>query len=206
MSEKKTKAIEKDIYEEVLNMEVTEMAPKFLRDVISQQEIDRIVDMVAQELKVPNPVALMGIFLLFLKGAANSGAPLNLSIELVNGVIIQKKTLLSAYKYVMDNEYLRRLAETLATKIGKFAEKQNLRGELANSIDIILRAENGENLTPKEAAWCSSFSQSIPNLAELSSERLTKLLAEDYNRRFSKKVNKNLNEKSQKEKNKKKKK
>lgn len=188
-----------DIFEETLNMNVMEMAPKYLKDTIPQKDIDKIIDLIAKDLNITPSIALMGIILLFLKGAANAGAPLSLSIELANGITIQKKNLLAAYKYVTDNEYLRRLAETLAVKIGTFAEKQNLRGELANSIDLILKAQDGGTLTQKEAAWCSSFSQSIPNLSELSSERLTKLLAEDYNKRFSKKTPKNTNEKFSKE-------
>lgn len=90
------------------------------------------------------------------------------------------------WKFVYSLTYIRRLAEALAIQIGEFAEKNGLKGELSQRIEIKLRAETGETLTEKEKAWCSSFSQIIPNLSERSSERLVKLLAVDYNKRFEK--------------------
>lgn len=91
---------------------------------------------------------------------------------------------MNAYSLATGNQFIRRLAEKLAIPIGFFAEKNGLRGELAQRIERGHRAVNGENLSPKELAWCSSFSQCIPNLPELASERVQQLLSKDYNERF----------------------
>ena len=98
----------------------------------------------------------------------------------------------SLYMVETGNQHLRRLAEALAIEIGQFAQAYELNGELAQRINTSLKAETGENLNPVEAAWCSSFSQHLPDLAQRSSERLVKLLAEDYKKRFeSRKKEKN---------------
>jgi hypothetical protein len=78
------------------------------------------------------------------------------------------------------------MAEAMALHIGKYAEKNGLRGELAQRIETAHKAETGESLNAKELAWLSSFSQTLPNLNELSSDRAAKLLAADYNARFNK--------------------
>lgn len=46
-------------------------------------------------------------------------------------VTVQKYDLMSIYKAVTGNNFLRRLAETLAPKISSFAEAKNLQGDLA---------------------------------------------------------------------------
>lgn len=92
--------------------------------------------------------------------------------------------MISAYQYVVGNVYIRRLAEALAVEIGNFAEKNSLKGDLCQRIEIKLKSETGESLTKTEQAWCSSFNQNIDDLAERSSQRLVKLLAYDYNKRF----------------------
>jgi hypothetical protein len=76
------------------------------------------------------------------------------------------------------------MAEAMAVTIGTYAEKNRLRGELAQKIETAQKAETGEGLTDKELAWCSSFNQHLENLSELGSERLVKLLSVDYNKRF----------------------
>lgn len=64
------------------------------------------------------------VFLLFLKGAANKGAPDKLGADIIdslgNKVTMRKEDLLTAYyKVVTRNLHLRRLAEFLATPISK---------------------------------------------------------------------------------------
>jgi hypothetical protein len=44
-----------------------------------------------------------------------------------------KEDLLNSYKHVTNNSYLRRLAESLATEISEYAEKNKLDGDLINT-------------------------------------------------------------------------
>lgn len=102
--------------------------------------------------------------------------------------------LLYFYRSLTGNNFLRRLAECIADDISKFAEKNNLSGDLAQQIDRHLRGcepdESGKRpakLTPKERAWCSSFNQENPTLdsdADLK-VRLGNLLAQDLVRKTS---------------------
>lgn len=148
-----------------------------------------------------NTVTMSAIFLLFLKGAANVGTPNTVEVEVVDDdgtkTSIQKYDLLYAYQRITNNKYLRRLAETLATPIGKYAEANRLSGDLAEKINtkvLSKKAVEGEAQEPilsaKERAWCSSFGQNVPDL-EKTSERLPRLLAEDYLSRFNKPTRKN---------------
>jgi hypothetical protein len=89
---------------------------------------------------------------------------------------------------ITGNKYLRRMAEAMAVQISQYAEKNGLYGDLGKRIQTRLRAATGESLTPKELAWCSSFCQDLPDLATFASERVAKLLAEDYDSRFARKT------------------
>lgn len=161
-----------------------EIAPNFKRGALSTEEINKIIEKIALDIDVPEKDALIGIYLLMLKGAASSGTPQTLSVELKGGKVLAKKNVTGAYLSVTGNNYVRRLAEGLAVSIGEFAEAFGLEGELSQRINTALKAETGEILSAKEIAWCSSFSQNVPDLAKRSSERLVKLLAEDYKKRF----------------------
>lgn len=163
------------------------IAPNYRKGILSNEDIGKIIVKIALDLNISNEEALTGVMLLMLKGAASSGTPQSLSVELKNGISISKKNISSAYMLVTGNNYIRRLAESLATHIGDFAETFGLSGELSQRINTALKAENGESLTIKEMAWCSSFSQNVPDLADRSSDRLVKLLAEDYKKRFDNK-------------------
>lgn len=98
----------------------------------------------------------------------------------------EKRNIIDACNTVTGHKFIRRIAETLALSIGKFAYNNKLVGELGYRINNKLKAEKGESLNELELAYCSSFSQAISNLEEVTSERLSKLLAEDYQRRFEK--------------------
>ena len=108
-----------------------------------------------------------------LKGAASSGTPKTLCVE-VAGRTISKNALLYHYEKVCGNKYIRRLAEFLAIPIGEFAQAKILDGELAQRIDTKLVGDGKTRLNPVERSWCRYFSQSIDSntLAKKSSERL----------------------------------
>lgn len=69
--------------------------------------------------------------MLFLKGAANKGAPDNLAVTYTiekERITLFKGDLMHAYKLYCRNNYLRRLAEFMATKISQFAEVNGVNG------------------------------------------------------------------------------
>lgn len=182
-----------DIIEKSMNENLEDIAPNFRRNKITNDQIERIIKSISANLRINPEVSLVGMMLLFLQGAASSGSPLTMSIEIDQGKYIEKRNIVSACNLVTGHQYIRRIAEALAPEIGKYANKNNLKGELATRINNRLKAETGENLTHIEMSYCSSFSQSISNLAEITgSERLTKLLAEDYQRNFDGKRNRSL--------------
>lgn len=152
---------------------------------VTYDQIERIIKAISINLRISEEKSMVGIMLLFLQGAVSTGAPLSMSVEVESGVHLDKRTLLYTCKMVTGHEYLRRIAEQLAIPIGYFAQIHGLKGELATRINNRVRAETGKNLTSIEMAYCSSFSQQIPNLTQIcGSERLVKLLAEDYQNRF----------------------
>lgn len=173
------------------------ISPTYKKGALSSEEISQIITKIAVELGITEKEALAGTIMLMLKGAASTGTPHSLAVELSNGKVIAKRNILGAYLIVTGNNYLRRLAEALAVQIGEFAEHFGLQGELAQRINTLLKAEAGETLSAKEMAWCSSFSQNLPDLAKRSSERLVRLLAEDYKKRFDNKRKPRENNSSQ---------
>lgn len=184
-----------DILEISKNAKVEEIAPNFRKkNLLTQEQISKIVQTISTNLEISPERALIAMYLLFLQGAASAGAPITMSVDLHNGKCVEKRNIINACKMVTEHQYIRRIAETLALEIGEFACNNRLAGELAYRINNRVKAETGTNLTEREMAFCSSFSQAIPNLAEVSSERLAKLLAEDYQKRFEgKKKNNNPN-------------
>jgi hypothetical protein len=196
----------KDIIKTLKTSDLQTIAPDFKKGVITDEQTELIIENIANSIGTTKENALTGTICIFLKGGASNGTPQNLEVVLRDGKILAKRNVLGAYVSVCGNQYLRRLAEKLAIEIGEFAEAHGLNGELAPRINTILKADTGEILTPKEAAWCSSFSQNIPDLATRSSERVVKLLAEDYKKRFENKSKKKENAKEKKNNNDKKKK
>lgn len=173
-----------ELLKETLKDKLENIAPNYRKGLLSVESINRIIEKIASDIGVSKSDALAGIILLFLKGAASSGTPATMSVDLRNGKTMAKKNIQGAYMVETGNQHLRRLAEALAVEIGQFAQSNELNGELAQRINTSLKADTGENLTQIESAWCSSFSQHLPDLAQRSSERLVKLLAEDYKKRF----------------------
>lgn len=177
----------KDLMVQIKQSNLQTIAPEFKKGVLTDEQTESIIDQIAASVGTTKVNALTGTICLFLKGAASNGTPQNLEVVLSDGKILAKRNVLGAYVSTCGNQYLRRLAEKLAIEIGEFAEAHGLNGELAPRINTILKAETGEILSLKEAAWCSSFSQNIPDLAQRSSERVVKSLAEDYRKRFENK-------------------
>ena len=176
-----------DLASSIMKEDLNVIAPNFRKGTISEREKTAIIEKVSVDIGVSKSDALAGIMLLMLKGAASNGTPNTLSVDLRGGKTLAKRIVSGAYLLVTGNNYIRRLAESLAIEIGEFAERYSLNGELSQRINTALKAEAGEVLTAKENAWCSSFSQNIPDLASRSSERLVRLLAEDYKKRFDNK-------------------
>ena len=123
---------------------------------------------------------------LFLKGAANKGAPGSLSatISSPNGekITMLKEMLLHDYKMVCKNAHLRRLAEFLATDISIFAFSNKLQGDLAPKRSALIRPGE-EPLSLEERAWCSSFNQKNPDCI-ISHIRVHTLLQLEYRMKF----------------------
>lgn len=164
---------------------VEEVAPTFRRKTtLNDSQIEKIIQTISTTLGISNTEVLIGMTLLFLQGAASAGAPITMSVDLGGGKCIEKRNIIDACNLVTGHKFIRRIAETLAPQIGKIALQNKLTGELGYRIENKLKAETGESLTDIERAYCSSFSQAIPNLAEITSERLARLLAEDYQKRF----------------------
>jgi hypothetical protein len=183
--ENKTQSKLSELLKSSIQEKVENIAPNFRKkNKLSDEQIEKIINTIRITLDIDANKAIVGMILLFLQGASSAGAPISMAIELGEGKIITKRNVLDACTAVTGHQYIRRIAETLASEIGKFAFNNKLSGELAGRINNRLKAETGENLTEIEMAYCSSFSQAIPNLNEITSERLAKLLAEDYQKRF----------------------
>lgn len=180
------KDINKNIFEEALKEKVEIFAPNYKKAKISDEQIIKIMECISKELDVPIQRVIAGTYLLFLQGAASASSPDSMSVPLTEEAKLDKRTLVQTCLYITKHQYIRRIAEAKAAEIGRFAEINKLQGELAQRINNKYMAETGLTLSDKELAYCSSFSQSIPNLEEITSSRLSKLLAEDYTRRFDK--------------------
>lgn len=147
------------IYEEIMTTPVDVTSPDFKKASMSQEQVSKVLDTLSSTFDMPKTLATVAVILLFLLGAA-SGTPVTLSVN-VGVWEISKRDLLNAYTLVTNNKFLRRMAEAMAVTIGKYAEKNGLKGELAQKITIAYKAETGENLSARELAWCSSFNQNI---------------------------------------------
>lgn len=149
-------------------------------------EVNSLITQFGDQMGLDKNTAFIAIALLFLKGAANKGTPNTMSIMVHTSETqteVTKADLVYLYKKIHKNMHIRRLAESMAELISKYAEAQGLAGDLAKKINITLLRKKEPTLTRKEAAWCSSFCQSNPKVEGVS-ERLAGLLSEDYLSRF----------------------
>jgi hypothetical protein len=126
-----------------------------------------------------------------LKGAASKTAPDKMFVEVVavDGKLLKvtKGDLMQVLFDCTGNRFIRRLAESLAVPISKFAERHGLKGDDAFNFDIEEVTKGNPPLTDKEKAWSSSFCQYVTDLETLASPRVKLLLGQDYQKRFDKK-------------------
>lgn len=184
-----------NLVEEATKVPIGTIAPQEARKVWhSPTELNTFIKQFGEQMGISELLAVIGIALLFLKGAANKGTPNSLSVCLYedknSSLEITKADMLYLYKKTYKNEFIRRLAESLCIEISNYAEKQGLHGDLAKKVNILLAKNQEPPLSRIEAAWCSSFCQGCPKLAT-KSNRLNSLLAEDYTSRFRKTVSTN---------------
>ena len=157
----------------------------------TEEECKKFIDTLAINMGITETHAFIAFATLCLKGVCNKSAPGTMSVEIEDRqknekTEIKKSDLLYICNKICGHKFLRRLAVSMAKHICLFAESKNLEGDLAMRLNNLLTAKGEIRLNNKEKAWANSFCQEIDNLETLSSERLPKLLAEDYNQRFSK--------------------
>lgn len=163
-----------DLLKELKTEKLEDIAPNFKQDKVSDEELEKIITIIATKFGIQRKYALVAFILLFLKGAASNNKLDDLSVE-IKGTRISKKDIKMATQQILNNINLRKIAESLAIQIGKYAEENGLSGDLANRIDKLIEEEHfviQPPLSPKERAWCSSFSRNIPDLDRYSSQRL----------------------------------
>jgi len=160
---------------------------------VTNEQISQILSKLSEIFALDPGNAFTAVALLFLKGAANKSAPLSMSVEVkaMDGkiVTVTKEDLMYVYRSIMQNNFLRRLAEALASSISKFAEHYNLQGDLGVAANNYVVAQGETPLDSKERAWANSFCQMNPELVK-EAPRVAKFLAADYQARFNPKKNK----------------
>jgi len=160
---------------------------------VSPEQISQIMFRLSEIFALDPGNAFTAVALLFLKGAANKSAPLSMAVDVKSTdgktVTVTKEDLMYAYRSATQNNYLRRLAEVLASSISKFAENYNLQGDLGLAANNYVVAQGETPLDPKERAWANSFCQMNPELVK-EAPRVAKFLAADYQSRFNPKKKK----------------
>ncbi len=180
------------------------MAPNLGSPPLEREQIESVLARLAHRNYLKPITAFCAIALLFLKGAASKTAPDKMFVEVraIDGSVskVTKGDLMhmQVYYEVTQNRFIRRLAESLAVQISNFAERHNMKGDLAMNLEIEEISEGREPLTAKEQAWANSFCQHVQNLETLSSPRLRQLLNKDYQLRFERRKNKKVNKESRK--------
>lgn len=154
---------------------------------MSIQKAHAVIMYISQAHGLPFVAALMGVFKLFLRGAANAGTPDSLTVNVPDDegkiVKLSKFDLIIGYRQIMGDKFVRRLAQVLGPRICEFAEKHNLTGDLARKINNRVLSQGKPPLSDKEKAWCNSFMQGNPEL-ERAAPRVLNLLAEDFTIKF----------------------
>jgi hypothetical protein len=180
------------------------VAPNLGSPPLEREQIESVLARLAHRNYLKPITAFCAIALLFLKGAASKTAPDKMFVEVraIDGSVskVTKGDLMhmQVYYEVTQNRFIRRLAESLAVQISNFAERHNMKGDLAMNLEIEEISEGREPLTAKEQAWANSFCQHVQNLETLSSPRLRQLLNKDYQLRFERRKNKKVNKESRK--------
>lgn len=160
---------------------------------ISEEIVGKIIATFSDAFGLSYITGTIAIYLLFLNGAANKGAPESLTVTVKDSVgintVCDKFTLIYAYRLHTKNIYLRRLAETLSTQISKFAEHYSFEGDLCKQINNRLKSKNETPLSIKEKSWCSSFNQNNRFMEQDQDlKRVNSLLASDLTIKFESKA------------------
>jgi hypothetical protein len=156
-------------------------------DLITDHDANAVLEKLAKNKGIPLGAAAISLFELALAGGLNAGAPANQKVEIAvekNFLEVTKGDLEHAYTSVINNKYLRRLAEKFATQISEYAERKGKQGDLAEKIKRSMSPEDIE-FSPAELAWLSSFNQKNQDCRNRY-PRVSKALDKDYNNRFRK--------------------
>lgn len=184
------------IEEQVQKVDIKDVAPNVGAPPLDNEMIERIIARLAHRKYLTPVTAFCAIALLFLKGAASKTAPEKMFVEVraIDNQLMKvtKGELMQVYQEVTENRFIRRLAESLATQISNFAEKHNMKGDLAFNLETEEISDGKPPLTAKEQAWANSFCQHVQNLEQLASPRLRQLLNKDYQTRFDRKKKKKV--------------
>jgi hypothetical protein len=125
----------KNMFEAAEEIKLETVAPNEKKELISKARALTIIKNLADTLGCPPTLALVGVCLLFQKGAANKGTSNSLEVQVIGEggrlINITKNDLLYAYQKQKKNFFLRRLTETLSTEISSFYEKHGLNGDLS---------------------------------------------------------------------------
>lgn len=159
--------------------------PQKIDTKVTEGQMINIVSSISNSLGTTHTISLHLIYMLFLRGASNKGAPDSLAATYVvegERITLFKGDLMHAYKLYCRNNYLRRLAEYMATKISQFAEANNLNGDIYPRISSLMDP-NEQPLSAGERAWCSSFNQKNPDCIE-THPRVATMLNVEYRLKF----------------------
>lgn len=69
-------------FPEVMKLSVDSVAPDFKRTNLSEDQVTKVIDYLASNFELEREQVLVGIILLFLKGAANNSTPITLSVDI----------------------------------------------------------------------------------------------------------------------------
>lgn len=189
------------LYSDIKKLPINDLVPNMKPDLVTADEVNDFLQTISDSHGISKDLALLGVSLLFLKGACNNSAPNRMSITLKTpegNVELTKYDLEYACHLATKNKFLRRIAQFLAPQICSLAEANGIPGDLAVKLNnLAIAKENSTGpLSTKEKAWACSFVQEVDNLSKLASPRLVALLAEDYNKNLAnKKTNKKQNNK-----------
>jgi hypothetical protein len=176
----------KDLLEETKKEDIKMIFPSLNKKRVSEEAIVKLIESLASNLGVSRSRIFIAMILLFIKGAANSSAPDTLAVQIgKDGVSLTKGKLKDHCKTTCEHTYIRRIAESMAEYIGKFAFENKMKGDLYKIINNKCLSHYKRELTDKEAAFASSFTRDgIKNINEMAeSSILAQLLAEDYQER-----------------------
>ncbi len=181
-----------NIVENANKLPVAQISPGTKKELISEDQIVAFIRNLANTHGISDAEAFVAISLLFLKGACNSSAPRQMSVDIIvsdspNPINITKYDIEYSCHQVTGNTYLRRFAEAMSKEISLYAQKEKLTGDLAIRLNNLAISKGGAPLSSVELAWASSFCQNRVDLSQLAGERIATLLAEDFQKRFGNK-------------------